>query len=64
MDFDYKSILIFGYSKSGKAVENVLKDIGANYKIFDDNIKINGGNFISKLNLKNLKNFDFFNIKG
>ena len=27
MEFDYKNILIWGYGKSGRAVENVLKDI-------------------------------------
>ena len=27
MEFDYNNILIFGYGKSGKAVEDVLKDI-------------------------------------
>lgn len=58
MDFDYKNILIFGYSKSGKAVEEVLKDIGAKYKIYDDKIKISGGLYLSKLNYKNLKQFD------
>ncbi len=58
MDFDYKNILIFGYSKSGKAVEEVLKDVGVKYKIYDDKIKINGGLYLSKLNYKNLKQFD------
>ena len=52
MDFVYKNVLIFGYGKSGKAVEQVLRDIGINYKIYDKNIKINGGNFIYKLCFK------------
>lgn len=58
MDFDYKNILIFGYSRSGKAVEKVLKDIGSNYKIYDDKIKIDGGLYISKLTRRGLSNFD------
>lgn len=58
MDFIYKNVLIFGYGRSGKAVEQVLKDININYKIFDDNIKINGGSFIYKLSYKKLKQFD------
>lgn len=58
MDFVYKNVLIFGYGKSGKAVEQVLRDIGINYKIYDKNIKINGGNFIYKLSLNKLKVFD------
>ncbi len=58
MDFVYKNVLIFGYEKSGKAVEKVLIDIGINYKIYDKNIKINGGNFVYKLTPKILKQFD------
>lgn len=62
MDFDYKNILIYGYSKSGKAVENVLKDIGVKYKIYDEKIKVTGGEFISKLNKAVLKTFDLIVI--
>lgn len=62
MDFDYKNILIYGYGKSGKAVENVLKDIGKKYMIFDKKMKINGGYFLSKLNRKILKQFDLIVI--
>ena len=58
MDFDYKNILIFGYSRSGKAVENVLKDINVNYKIYDEKIKIDGGLYVSNLNRKALSKFD------
>lgn len=58
MDFEYKNVLIYGYGKSGHAVENVLKDVGINYKIYDKNNKINGGTFLSKLNKKLLKSFD------
>lgn len=58
MDFDYKNILIFGYSRSGRAVEKVLKDINVNYKIYDENIKLDGGLYVSKLNKNRLKNFD------
>jgi len=62
MDFDYKNILIYGYSKSGKAVENVLKDIGVSYKIFDKKIKINGGEFVGRLNKNILRKFDLIVI--
>ena len=62
MGFDYKNILIFGYARSGKAVEKVLKDINVNYKIYDENIKIDGGLYISKLSKKRLKEFDLIVI--
>lgn len=58
MEFDYKNVLIWGYGKSGRAVENVLKDIGVNYRIYDKKIKVNGGNYISKLSGRILKKFD------
>ena len=58
MDFVYKNVLIFGYGRSGKAVENVLKDININYKIYDKNIRINGGSFVYNLSYKKLKSFD------
>ena len=58
MDFVYKNVLIFGYGRSGKEVEKVLKDIKINYKIYDDKIKINGGCFIYKLSYKKLRQFD------
>lgn len=58
MDFVYKNVLIFGYGKSGKAVEKVLSDINIGYKIYDKNIKIIGGSFVYKLNVKKLKQFD------
>ena len=58
MDFDYKNILIYGYSRSGKAVEKVLKDIKANYKIYDKKIKITGGEFVGKLSYRILRKFD------
>lgn len=62
MDFDYKNILIYGYSRSGKAVENVLKDIGVKYKIYDQKLKIDGGEFLSKLTYRRLKKFDLIVI--
>lgn len=58
MEFDYKNILIWGYGKSGRAVENVLKDINVPYKIYDKKIKVNGGNYIYKLSARVLKQFD------
>lgn len=62
MDFDYKNILIYGYSRSGKAVEKVLKDIKANYKIYDSKIKITGGDFLGKLSARILKKYDLIII--
>lgn len=47
-----------GYGRSGKSVENVLKDIGVNYAIYDKNIKIDGGCFCAKLNKTILSKFD------
>jgi len=62
MDFDYKNILIYGYSRSGKAVEKVLKDINANYKIYDKKIKITGGEFVGRLSARVVKSFDLIVI--
>lgn len=58
MEFDYKKILIYGYEKSGRAVENVLKDIKVNYMVYDRKNKIMGGNLLNKLNKKILSQFD------
>ncbi len=58
MDFNYNNILIYGYGSSGRAVENVLKDIGKSYKIYDKKVRIGGGCYILKLNKKVLKSFD------
>lgn len=58
MNFDYKNILIMGYGKSGKAVEEILKKINVSYKIYDKNHKLNGGGYYSKLNRKILSQFD------
>lgn len=62
MEFDYNNILIFGYGKSGKAVEDVLKDIKVKYKIYDNKIKLQGGNFLYRLSTKVLKQFDLIVI--
>jgi len=62
MEFDYNNILIFGYEKSGKAVEEVLKDIKVKYKIYDKKIKLQGGNFLYRLSAKVLKQFDLIVI--
>lgn len=59
MDFDYKNILIMGYGKSGQAVERVLKKLNdIEYKIYDKNKGLNGGNYISKLSKKVIREFD------
>lgn len=58
MKFDYKNVLIMGYGKSGKAVEEVLKKLNVNYKIYDELHKINGGGYYSKLSKSKLQEFD------
>ncbi|MBE5757626.1 MAG: UDP-N-acetylmuramoyl-L-alanine--D-glutamate ligase [Clostridiales bacterium] len=58
MNFDYKNILIMGYGKSGIAVEEILKKIDCNYKIYDSGKKITGGNYYYKLNRKIISQFD------
>ena len=58
MNFDYKNILIMGYGKSGIAVEEILKKIDAKYKIYDNSKKINGGNYLFKLNRNIIAQFD------
>lgn len=58
VNFDYKNVLIFGYARSGKAVENILKELKVEYKIYDKNMPIFGGQYLSKLSRKIIKNFD------
>jgi len=58
MDFQYKNVLIWGYGVSGRSVEKVLTDIGCKYSILDESIKIDGGNYLSKITKKNILNFD------
>ena len=43
---NYRNVLIFGYSKSGKAVEKILISHNVEYKIFDDNMRLGGGKYI------------------
>ncbi len=57
-----KKVLIVGYGKSGKSVESVLKNKKINYKILDENININGGNYISNINKKEMQLFDLIVI--
>ena len=58
MEFKYKKVLIFGYGRSGKSVEQVLKEIDVEYCIYDKKIKINGGCFLIKLTRKIMSQFD------
>ena len=58
MNFDYKNILIMGYGKSGEAVEEIVKKLQVDYKIYDAEKKITGGNYYSKLSKKIVRNFD------
>ena len=60
--FKYKNILIYGYSRSGKAVERVLINKEINYKIYDDNMKLDGGKYLYKLPKKEITKFDLIVI--
>lgn len=58
MKFDYNSILIMGYGKSGKSVEKILKDLNVHYQIYDKSHGVNGGGYLSKLSKKIISKFD------
>lgn len=59
MDFDYKRILIMGYGKSGQAVERVLKKlVDIEYKIYDEDSGLTGGNYFARLSKKIIRGFD------
>jgi len=58
MNFDYKNILIMGYGKSGEAVEEIVKKLQVDYKIYDASKKITGGNYYSTLSKKIIRDFD------
>jgi len=53
----FSNVLIMGYGKSGKAVEQFLLNKKIKFQIFDKNVK-KTGYFINKLNKKLIKNFD------
>ncbi len=59
---NYKNVLIFGYSKSGKAVEKILVNNNVEYKIFDNNMRLGGGKYIFKLTKKEIVKFDLIII--
>lgn len=58
MNFDYKNVLIMGYGKSGKAVEEILKKNNINYMIYDKFLKLSGGGYLSRLSKKLVSTFD------
>ena len=58
MNFDYKNILIMGYGKSGVAVEEIVKRLDVDYKIYDDGKGVTGGNYYCRLNKKIISQFD------
>lgn len=60
--FKYRNVLIYGYSKSGKAVERVLINMEINYKIYDDNMGLGGGKYLFKLKKEEIKKFDLIVI--
>ncbi len=47
-----------GYGKSGEAVEEIVKKLQVDYKIYDAEKKITGGNYYSKLSKKIIRCFD------
>ncbi len=53
-----KKVLIYGYGKSGKAVEKVLQQKKIEYVIYDDNLKVTGGCYLAKLTKQNMVQFD------
>lgn len=53
-----KNVLIYGYGRSGKSVEKVLHSMKISYKIFDDQLSVNGGCYLSSLTKKNILQFD------
>lgn len=59
---NYKNVLIFGYSLSGKAVEKILVSNNVDYKIFDNNMRLGGGKYIFKLTKKEIAKFDLIII--
>lgn len=59
---NYKNVLVFGYSKSGKAVERILINNNIDYKIFDDNMRLGGGKYIFKLTKSEIAKFDLIII--
>ena len=59
---NYRNVLIFGYSKSGRAVEKILISHNVEYKIFDDNMRLGGGKYIFKLTKKEIAKFDLIII--
>jgi UDP-N-acetylmuramoylalanine--D-glutamate ligase len=65
MGFVYNNVLIYGYGKSGKSVEDILKKLNVKYKIYDDNYKKkvgDGGCFLKKIRKKQLFDFDLIVI--
>ncbi len=47
-----------GYGRSGRAVEEIVKKLEINYKIYDSGKKITGGNYYSRLSKKIVRSFD------
>ena len=58
-----KKFLIYGYGISGKSIERYLINKNCKYDLYDDFIKINKKNFISKKYLlKNINKYDYLVI--
>ena len=58
MEFKYKNVLIMGYGNSGKSMEKLLISHKIKYSIYDEKLKLRGGQFLSKINKKNITAFD------
>ena len=53
-----KNVLLYGYGKSGKAVEQIVQQKLIAYKIYDDHLQVSGGCYLSQLHKKNILQFD------
>lgn len=62
MEFIYKNVLIMGYGNSGKSMEKLLMSHNIKHSIYDENLKLRGGQFLSKINKKKILTFDLIVI--
>ena len=60
----YNNVLIYGYGKSGKSVESIIKNLDIKYKIYDDKYdnKFVDDIFLKTINKKQLVDFDLIVI--
>lgn len=61
----YNNVLIYGYGKSGKSVENIIRNLDIKYKIYDDKYDkkcVDDDVFLKTINKKQLVDFDLIVI--